>query len=38
MSSTIGLRRVGNTTERMTITTGTPIVAAAQITRYSLTA
>ena len=34
---TIGLRRAGNTTEKMTMPTGTPIVTAAQITRYSLT-
>ncbi len=33
----IGLRRAGNTTEKMTMPTGTPIVTAAQITRYSLT-
>src|SRR5262245_60466649 len=37
MRSTIGLRSAGNTTDSTTIRTGTPIVHATQMTRYSLT-
>ena len=37
ISRTSGLRRAGKATEKATIRSGTPIVVAAQMTRYSLT-